>query len=217
MLMAGLTFLALISASIHIRAEFLDFQSHIYFFKPLTMILILSIALLGRRIEGGRYKPLILAGLVMSLVGDVLLMMPAEFFIPGLAAFLIAHLIYIAAFRIDLPSGGFSIGVLAPFVVYGVLMAAFLAPGLGDMLIPVFAYVGIILAMGWQALVRWIRAQDRMALWAMIGAFLFILSDTALAVNKFRVTFAAEPVVVLTTYYAAQWFIARSVDQQTIQ
>jgi uncharacterized membrane protein YhhN len=208
-----LTFLVLISASIYIRAEYLGSQLHIYLFKPLTIILILLIATLGRRDKDGRYKALILGGLVASLVGDVLLILPADLFIPGLVAFLTAHLIYFAAFRAHLPSGDFHPWTLIPFGAYGTLMFLYLMPGLGAMSVPVFVYVVVIMAMGWQAFVRWIRLRDRGAALTIIGAILFILSDTVLAINRFRVTFAAEPVLVLTTYYAAQWFFARSVDR----
>ena len=65
-------------------------------FKPLSTVLILLYA--GSRCgDVPRRKPLILAGLVCSLAGDVALLWP-QGFVAGLLAFLVAHLLYIVAF-----------------------------------------------------------------------------------------------------------------------
>jgi uncharacterized membrane protein YhhN len=46
---------------------------------------------------------------------------------------------------------------------------------------------------------------------AFAGALLFVLSDTVLAVNRFRRTFKLAHALNLITYFAAQCLIARSV------
>ena len=97
MLTSILTLLAILSASIHIRAEYRGPRQHIYIFKPLTMAFILLIAILGQATLSF-YKYMIITGLVFSLAGDVFLMLPSDRFVAGLVAFLIAHLFYIAAF-----------------------------------------------------------------------------------------------------------------------
>ena len=40
---------------------------------------------------------------------------------------------------------------------------------------------------------------------------LFVVSDAALATNRFRGAFASAQLLVLGTYYPAQWLIALSV------
>ncbi|MBI4763489.1 MAG: hypothetical protein HY787_02635 [Deltaproteobacteria bacterium] len=40
---------------------------------------------------------------------------------------------------------------------------------------------------------------------------MFIASDTALGINRFRFPFEWSTLIVLGTYFPAQWFIARSV------
>ncbi|NIS79555.1 MAG: hypothetical protein GTO14_04960, partial [Anaerolineales bacterium] len=47
---------------------------------------------------------------------------------------------------------------------------------------------------------------------AAVGATLFLLSDSLLAVNRFLLEFAAAPALVLISYYSAQWLLARSVE-----
>ena len=45
----------------------------------------------------------------------------------------------------------------------------------------------------------------------MVGALLFILSDTTLALNKFRAPVPQRDLIIMSTYYAAQFLIAWSV------
>ena len=49
------------------------------------------------------------------------------------------------------------------------------------------------------------------ALAAAVGATLFMVSDTALAANKFRTPFRSAELLILGTYYTAIWLIALSV------
>src|SRR5690606_29804618 len=67
----------------------------VWLFKPLTTALLCWVAW-RRGLGGDRYARLVTAGLVLSLVGDILLIEPS-LFVAGLLAFLLAHLAYIAA------------------------------------------------------------------------------------------------------------------------
>jgi len=42
-------------------------------------------------------------------------------------------------------------------------------------------------------------------------AVLFVISDSALAINRFRGRYRSAQALILSTYFAAQWLIARSV------
>jgi uncharacterized membrane protein YhhN len=48
------------------------------------------------------------------------------------------------------------------------------------------------------------------SLLAMMGAILFILSDSALAVDRFKGRFRGAQALILSTYFTAQWLIALS-------
>ena len=79
-----LTILAVISASIHMWGEYQGPDILIYIFKPLTMILIITIAVLAKEPPSRKYKYAIIAGLLFSLMGDIFLMLPLDLFIAGL-------------------------------------------------------------------------------------------------------------------------------------
>ena len=68
-----------------------------WIFKPLTTALIIAHAW-GRGRQAPEVRRWVLAGLVLSLLGDVALLWPAEGFLPGLVSFLLAHLAYLRAF-----------------------------------------------------------------------------------------------------------------------
>jgi uncharacterized membrane protein YhhN len=212
MLVALLTILAICSGSVHVRAEYRGPRNQVYLFKPLTTILILLIAVQADTPELARYKYAIVAGLACSLAGDILLMLPSDRFVAGLVSFLIGHLFYITAFT----SGtgfGFSFWLPAPFVVFGAVMFRILSPHLGKMKLPVVAYMSVILVMAWQAWERLIQTGQIAALLASVGAVLFVVSDSTLALGKFRGRFRSARAVALSTYYAAQWLIALSVTK----
>ncbi|MBN1341163.1 MAG: lysoplasmalogenase [Phycisphaerae bacterium] len=204
-----------LTTAVTIVTNYRDAKTLHYVAKPLTTILIIVLAAVGRDV-GGLYQLLIIAGLVFSLAGDVFLMLPEKprgFFMPGLVVFLIAHLFYIVAFCLG---GGWSnrdVLVALPFVAFGIGTAAYLWPKLGPMKIPVAFYITVILVMGWRSGVR-IYAVDVPtpgATIAFVGAILFILSDLILALNRFVRPFASARATNLTSYFAGQACIALSL------
>ena len=206
-----LTWSAAVSAAVLLLSETFGLRVMIYVFKPLTMVLIIAIALIGMKDHRKFYGYFILLGLLFSLAGDIFLMLPSNLFIQGLVSFLIAHIFYVLAF-----SKGRNLRLKnlswLPFLLFGVLIYGFMLPSLGEMTIPVLAYMMVILTMGWRAYERWGQNKTREAKWALIGAVLFIISDSALGINRFRLPFEWSTLVVLATYFPAQWFIALSVS-----
>ncbi len=208
MLTYVLILLVIVSAFIHIRAEYLGPRQYVYIFKPLTMLFIWLIAILGQAALPF-YKYMVLTGLLFSLAGDVFLMLPSDRFVAGLVAFLIAHLFYSAAFVSEINS---LIGwPLIPFVIYGIVIYIILASSLGKLKLPVIIYVVVILIMAWLAWERWRQTGQSGALLASIGAVLFVISDTILAIDRFRGTFKLSRALNLATYFAAQLLIAGSI------
>lgn len=209
--------LALASALLTIRAGYKGTRRQVYFFKPLTVILILFVALQSKHATAPSYQGLIVAGLLCSLAGDLFLMLPRERFVAGLVCFLLAHVCYVAAFTSGVArafAGGGSLVFTAwggaALFVYGALMLMLLWPGLGKLKAPVAVYVAVILLMAWQALNRCWGTLAGGSEFAAAGALLFVASDSALAWNRFRSEFRSAQAVVLGTYFAAQWLIALS-------
>lgn len=182
--------------------------------KPLATILIAAAAWPRGR-EVPVVRRLVLAGLGLSLLGDIALLWPQEGFLPGLVAFLLAHLFYIAAFCRPLRFAARP----GPFVLYGVVALAILAwlwdgvaPGLR---VPVIAYVACLASMAAQGAGVWLATRgtpaEALARRAAIGGALFLASDALLAVNKFALPLPFASLWILATYWAAQWAIASSL------
>jgi uncharacterized membrane protein YhhN len=209
--MASLSLLILLSASLNIYAEYHGPRRLVYIFKPLTTALIIALALMAPVPLSFFYQAMIVIGLIFSLGGDIFLMLPADRFVAGLISFLFAHLFYIVAFVY--PTGmHVSPLLLALYLVYGGIMVSRLWPHLDGLRIPVLIYMAVILVMGWQSVERWRVLQTNAALLAAIGATFFVVSDSTLALNRFRSSFTSARLLVLCAYFAAQWFLALSVN-----
>jgi uncharacterized membrane protein YhhN len=178
-----------------------------YLFKPLTTLLILGLVIqAGSGISA--YRVLIGGGLIFSILGDILLMLPADRFQTGLGAFLVTHLLYIFAF---------SSGLNRLFWVPGLLISALAAGAmitldrfLGRLKLPVYLYIGVISVMAWTAWSRWMGSPGSASLLAACGAALFLFSDLVLALDRFKGRFKAARAINLASYYAAQLLIAFS-------
>lgn len=182
--------------------------------KPLTTGLVIAHAWL-RGTPGEPRRQALLIGLGLSLLGDVALLWPQQGFLPGLVAFLLAHLAYLFAFTRGVRFGAWPLA----FVAYAVLAAAVLSvvwPGVPPALrLPVVAYVLCLAAMAAQTASAWhaVRGSVGQALsrHAAIGGALFLLSDALLAVNRFHTPLLAATLWILATYWAAQWLIASAL------
>ncbi len=181
-----------------------------YVLKPLATVLIIAVALSAATPTPAAYKTLILAGLVLSLAGDVFLLVPEKWFQAGLVSFLAAQVLYILAFRPE-PGGGLSAPVLLPFLLYALLFFRMLAPGLGRLKLPVLVYTAAITAMAWLAACRYVYRGGTKPLLAFIGAVLFLISDSVLAYDRFAKKLGPARLIILGTYFPAQLLIALSI------
>jgi len=205
-----LTAAAVLTGALHVRAEYRGPRRLVYLFKPLTTVLILTLALTTAVPVSATYRAAIIIGLVCSLAGDVFLMLPKDRFLPGVASFLMAHVAYLVGFTTDVPFGVMPL-LLVPCALLGAAMLGLLWRGLGSMRVPVIVYLVVILAMLWQAVTRGVVLGTTGAWLAAVGAAVFVVSDSALALDRFRKPYRAAQAVILPTYYAAQLLIAWSV------
>ena len=183
-----------------------------YVTKPLLMPLLIVYFVSAVKPFASSLKKWIILALALSWLGDVLLMfelMNSSFFIFGLAAFLIAHIFYIILFdQIRVKENiKQSLLPLLPIAIYYILLMTLLQPTLGKMQKPVSVYGLVISIMLSFAIDLW-RSKDRLAsFFIILGALLFITSDSLLAINKFYQSFEFAGVAVMLTYGLAQLLI----------
>lgn len=200
----------LLSGTLHIRAEYRGPRASVYLVKPLTVLLIITLAVLQPQPASPVQRGLLLAALGFSLLGDVFLMLPGDRFIAGLASFLIAHLWYIAAFSWGVTWQASQLWVLLPFLAIGGGMLAYLWPHLGHKRIPVLVYMLAIVGMAWRGASRFAVLPPVSYLIGLLGICSFLASDSMLAIDRFVKPFHPARTAVMTTYYLAQVLIVLS-------
>ena len=125
-----------------------------YVAKPAVMVALLGLGLtlVPGSSASDAARPWFVAALALSLVGDVLLMLPSDRFVGGLVAFLLAHVAYIVGLAlIVLMAGVVAVGVMLGLVVVGstVLLVAWpivkaVRVGRPRLVAPVVAYLVVI-------------------------------------------------------------------------
>lgn len=200
-----LSIIALISAIITIYAKTREKTLLQYIFKPLTMLAIILLAMVNVSSPTTFYQKLIITGLILSTVGDVFLI-DSKRFIQGLISFLLAHFCFIIAFFTtpNLPG-------LIFYLIYIGIFLSILWKHLGNLKIPVIVYSLALALMSWFALSRYFELNDQKSLFAFLGSISFVASDSLLAFNKFKSPFPFAQILILSTYFIAQWLIALSV------
>jgi uncharacterized membrane protein YhhN len=200
-----LSTLAALSAALCIHANYAgpSARRQVYIFKPSATTAILLIVALTPAPVDRFYQITIGLGLALSLLGDVCLMFSGErWFAAGLISFLLAHLAYIVGFITRWQADWAALWLIV-YGAVGIVLGRLILPHTGKLRAPVAVYVLAILTMAW------LGAGVNVV--AGLGAALFVTSDGMLAYDKFVRQFPSARLLVLTTYWLAQWLIALSV------
>jgi uncharacterized membrane protein YhhN len=166
-------------------------------------------------------KKLLLSALVFSWIGDIILLFSDKYeayLISGLIAFLISHMVYIITFSKQLKirnrknKAVFWIGVTV-IIVYLLTMLAILSPSLGDFKIPVFVYALVISTMLLFAFKGFLIWQEPANWYILLGAIIFVSSDSILAFDKFYLgaSIIQAPFLIMVTYLVAQYLIVKGI------
>lgn len=187
-----------------------SYTSWHYFTKPAIVISLLLFFITNADHLKFSVKLTTILALLFSLCGDVLLMLVSKsenFFIAGLVSFLLAHIMYILVFLRDGNRKKSSIPFIVLLLVYATGLFWLIKDGLGDLLIPVLVYMTIILGMATTAFTRKGMVLHHGYVYVFIGAILFMISDSLLAINKFHYTLPFSNISIMSTYAAAQFLI----------
>lgn len=171
-----------------------------YILKPLVMVALIAVAsTLDPSSDFARV--MLIIGLVLSMVGDVCLMVPTDLFVAGLGAFLLAHVFYVIAL--------ISLGVSVGGLLVGMILMAALAVVVGRRIVqgaarsdsalagPVAAYIAVISVMVATAI-------GTGRFFAVVGAVLFATSDSVLGWTRFLSDFSRSRLIVMVTYHLGQ-------------
>jgi uncharacterized membrane protein YhhN len=180
----------------------ISISPHQYSFihKALPIVILLIVALKRLR---GQSRMFVASALFLSAVGDVLLALNLQqSFLFGLAAFAAAHLCYTACFFQWRKWHNRHFIGLSLLGAYMLCILALLLPVTETLQIPLVSYLLIIGLMACSAIL--VDSPDRLIL---LGAALFVLSDSLLAWHKFLSPVPYESVLVMLSYYSAQYFL----------
>jgi uncharacterized membrane protein YhhN len=98
-----------------------------------------------------------------------------------------------------------------PIVLAGTGLVVILYSKLGDLQIPVIVYAAVITTMVLTALFRYGRTSNSSFWQVFIGAVLFMISDSILAINKFLDPITNAGLYIMITYVAAQFLIVHGI------
>jgi uncharacterized membrane protein YhhN len=169
--------------------------------KPLALVALIAVAVALQPADQ-LVRAWFVTALVCSLAGDVFLLYGERYFVPGLASFLLAHLAYTFGFLAfdDWSSAGFLLGAA---------MMATLAVAVGVRIVRAArrkervlgpAVTAYLLAIS----VMFCAAMATGNTWAILGAALFVVSDSVLGWRQFVADARWMPVTIMITYHLGQ-------------
>lgn len=209
---------------LNLLVQSIFFQDYALFIKPFICIS-LGVYLYTQANMNAGFNRMVFAGLVFSLFGDTFLMFAGSdvyFFLYGLVSFLLAHIVYSMAFFRDFknnPQASKHYGHLMLFVmgVFSLSYYSWIRDYLNDFRIPVMAYMFVISIMAILSGYRYKRVNllsFRLIYW---GAIFFVISDSALAYNKFVEPFSFAGILIMTTYMIAQYLITIGAIERKVE
>lgn len=185
-----------------------------------AFLLLLLLRKEGQTTHSTRFYKLWCAALVFSMAGDLSLLFPNHqiFFLAGMFFFLVTHVLYSMAYVRELRSfNPLHFFLLIPLLLFAAFFFGLLYANLGSFLVPVCIYMSALIAMVWfsfcfalndHGLTKFQKAA------IVNGAFLFLVSDTLLGVQKFLTPLPLPHVLILGTYYLAQSFFVFSFSKK---
>jgi len=176
-------------------------------------VLLLAIATGLPLFRGGaaRARFFLSFGFAFSLLGDLAI----EFvFVAGIAAFLLAHVFYIVAMGWEREKPGRQAAAALPALALAIGMSALLVPRApAELRAPVVVYLTVISVMWARSTIRaFVTRGHTPSRWMFAGATVFVVSDSLIAIDKWVVALPHASLLVLGTYYVAQWLIRRGAE-----
>jgi len=157
---------------------------------------------------------LLCVALIFCWGGDMALMQTGEkYFLMGLGSFLVAQLLYTYIyFKSSFDKPEFRLMPLLPILTFTIFLLAYLVPTLpSDLTIPIVVYALCITTMACMARLREGLTSDQSFQWVMLGSLLFVVSDSAIAIDRFYRPIPYDSLVIMSTYIFGQLMIVRGL------
>jgi len=187
-----------------------------WYLKPLLLPFLFYVVV---KSEPFATKKWLISALLFSWIGDCILLFADKgelYFIFGLVAFLVAHILFIVLFTqqtlvsVSFKKPLFWVGFIM-ILIYLVSMLVFLLPTLGDLKIPVGIYaitISIMLVIALKGAFNW---ETKAKYIVLLGAAFFVTSDSILAINKFHKPIPLATFWIMLTYLIAQFCITYGI------
>lgn len=193
---------------IYLIAMYFEASVWLWIFKPLLVLSLIFHFLFITKNQHHQLKKLVTAALIFSVMGDIFLMLRGSenYFVLGLASFLIAHIFYIFSFiqiRKNIQQR-FNLWFIIFPALYCSILLNTLLPNAGILSISVIFYALIISGMLMAALHCSAIKRGNIGWLFAAGAMLFVISDSFIGLDKFYMQINGNKWIVMLTYMAAQ-------------
>jgi uncharacterized membrane protein YhhN len=176
-----------------------------YVCKPATLVLLIAVAIALDPVHDDM-RTWFVAALVLSLLGDVFLMLPRDLFVFGLGAFLLGHVAYTVGLNLH-TEGLWLVAIPIPIIAGALavrLVRGIRRQGQNALVPPVIAYVVVIGAM----VVSAVASGNTVA---ALGALLFMASDAVIGETRFVRPQVWGGIVIMVTYHLGQALLTVSL------
>ncbi|WP_421873110.1 lysoplasmalogenase [Marinoscillum sp.] len=204
----------LIVGLINLYAQFIGDQTINQFTKPVLMPVLIYLIFLKAKGFVNLPRLLLALALIFAWIGDMLLLNQSDemFFLGGLGSFLVMQVLYCVVFYKAMNSSQQPKPALwSPFLVFFIVVSCLAYLHAGAMWLPITIYAITILSM----LVFAVNRKDQTDVisfrLALLGAALFVISDSLIGLNKFIVEIPQASFLIMLTYIPAQYLIMAGV------
>ena len=175
--------------------------------KPLIILSLITLYYITATERNNWY----ILALFFSFLGDVFLLDKNGYFLLGIGSFLIPQILFIKIIISQLRRvANYQIFISTlPFIVYFTMLIFKIKDNLNELLIPVVIYGITISVFGMVSLLYYFVNKTKKSQLLLVGAILFIASDSMIALNKFHEPKIMYPVVIMITYILGQFLIYR--------
>ncbi|MCW2257681.1 putative membrane protein YhhN [Providencia alcalifaciens] len=182
-----------------------------WLFRPITLLLLLLWGWNAEFLTAQGY--LILAALAVSLIADMIRMLPSERLLTALGLMFVSYLLYTISFGMQLDFSLYLPWLPVPLVIAAITLVVIWTK-LENLQAVVFALLIMSMIMAWVAGDQFFGLGRDYNFSIMVGAFLLFISNCIWLIARFRFPFKASKAIVATLYFLGQFFIIRAIYLQ---